>query len=202
MGIKDSLWCIGGASRGVTGCKFSLYPMSDQFITIILDSIETTDTTKVWKLTDKLATCVRGKRSHIADVVKGFFINSYRTDIHMALEATYSKGCPGDIDADSFMDVDNEKSNEVKLKGKHFDVNSKMSFYPMGEVDYMEHIAKVVMIAKKNNVFVGSSHYASLLSGDVHDVFDTIEEICKYGEENLAHYILQVTVSVNSPTKL
>ena len=35
MGLKDCLWCIGGASKGVSGCRFSLYPMTDKFVDII-----------------------------------------------------------------------------------------------------------------------------------------------------------------------
>lgn len=46
---------------------------------------------------------------HVFDVVKGLFVNAYREDVHMALEATFSKGCPGDTDADSFMEVDDER---------------------------------------------------------------------------------------------
>ena len=119
----------------------------------------------------------------------------------MALEATFSKGCPGDTDADSFMEVDDEKVNEKNIKDKKFNVVSKISFYPMGEEDYMEHIAKAVMTAKDKGVFAKSSHYVSILEGEVHDVFGVLEEIFQYGEANLSHYILQVTISVNSPTK-
>ena len=99
------------------------------------------------------------------------------------------------------MEVDDEKVNEKNIRDKKFDVVSKISFYPMGEEDYMEHIAKVFMTAKERGVFARSSHYVSILEGDVHNVFDVLEEIFKYGEENLSHYILQVTISVNSPTK-
>ena len=201
MGLKDCLWCIGGASKGVSGARFSLYPMSDKFVDVILGGLEDTDTSKVWKQTDKLSTCIRGKRVHVFDVIKGLFVNAYKEDIHMALEVTFSKGCPGDIDADSFMEVDDKKINEERIKNKHFNVISKISFYPMGEEDYMEHIAKVVMLAKDRGVFSKSSHYVSILEGDVHNVFDTFEDIFKYGEDHLSHYILQVTVSVNSPTK-
>ena len=52
------------------------------------------------------------------DVVKGLFVNAYREDVHMALEATFSKGCPGDTDADSFMEVDDEKVNEKNIRDK------------------------------------------------------------------------------------
>ncbi len=201
MGLKDCLWCIGGASKGVSGCRFSLYPMTDRFVEIILDGLEKTDTSKVWKQTDKLSTCVRGKSTHVFDIVKGLFINAYKEDVHMVLEATFSKGCPGDTDADSFMDVDDEKVNEKNIKDKKFNVISKISFYPMGEEDYMEHIAKAVITGKDRGVFAKGSHYVSILEGDVHDVFGTLEEIFQYGEANLSHYILQVTISVNSPTK-
>ena len=44
MGLKDCLWCIGGASKGVSGCRFSLYPMTDNFVDIILGGLEKTDT--------------------------------------------------------------------------------------------------------------------------------------------------------------
>ena len=91
MGLKDCLWCIGGASKGVSGCRFSLYPMTDRFVEIILDGLEKTDTSKVWKQTDKLSTCVRGKSTHVFDIVKGLFINAYKEDVHMVLEATFLK---------------------------------------------------------------------------------------------------------------
>lgn len=39
MGLKDCLWCIGGASKGVSGCRFSLYPMADNFVEIILGAL-------------------------------------------------------------------------------------------------------------------------------------------------------------------
>lgn len=201
MGLKDCLWCIGGASKGVSGCRFSLYPMADNFVEIILGALSKTDMSKVWKATDKLSTCVRGKRAHVFDSVKGLFVNAYRENVHMALEATFSKGCPGDTDADSFMEVDDIKLNENLIKDQKFNVVSKISFYPMGENDYMEHIAHAVMKAKENGVFSKSSHYVSILEGDVHDVFKTLEDIFEYGEANLSHYILQVTISVNSPTK-
>ena len=32
MGLKDCLWCIGGARKGGSGCRFSLYPMADNFV--------------------------------------------------------------------------------------------------------------------------------------------------------------------------
>ena len=86
-----------GASKEITGCRFSLSPMSDKYIDIILGALGKVDTSKVWKETDKLSTIYRGKRIHVLDAVKGLFIHSYDENVHMTLEATLSKGCPGDL---------------------------------------------------------------------------------------------------------
>lgn len=49
-----------GTSR-IAGCQFTLYPMSDKFVDIILSALDEVDTSKVWKDTDDVSTCIRGK---------------------------------------------------------------------------------------------------------------------------------------------
>ena len=44
-------------------------------------------------------------------------------------------------------------------------------------------------------------HYATRISGDVHQVFDYLEAVCRRMEETVPHYILHFTLSVNSPTQ-
>ena len=74
--------------------------MSDQFIDLILGSLEKTDTSAVWSESDALSTVYRGKIEYVADAVKALFINAYRDGIHMAIEGQFSKGCPGDSDGE------------------------------------------------------------------------------------------------------
>ena len=45
----------------IAGCRFTLYPMSDKYIEIILGSLEKTNTSAVWSETDALSTVYRGK---------------------------------------------------------------------------------------------------------------------------------------------
>ena len=108
-------WSTTGASLPITGCRFSLAPMSDNYIEIILDSIKRTNTSKVWSATDKTSTVYRGKRIHVIDAVKATFMNAYKENIHMTSELTFSKGCPGDSDADSFLSEDDILLNEQNL---------------------------------------------------------------------------------------
>lgn len=195
-----SCGCSCRGAKEITGCRFSLSPMSDNFIDIILGSIENVDTSKVWKMTDKLSTVYRGKRVHVLDGVKACFIQSYRKDVHMTMEATISKGCPGDVEADAFLVEDEILMNEPIIGEVHFPVTCKISLYPMGISNYMEHIANAVNFAIDMGIYDGSSHYVTILEGDVQDIFRYFSEVTEYCGKELSHYIFEITLSVNSPT--
>lgn len=188
------------ASRAITGCRFSLSAMTDRFIDVILGAVGKVDTGKVWQMTDKLSTVYRGRQIHVEDAVKACFIYAYDENVHMTMEATYSKGCPGDTDADSFMAQDDVPLNEDKICDVHFPVVCKISLYPMGVPNYMEHIAKIVNHAIDLGIYDHSTHYCTVLSCDVQELFDYIHYVNETCGAALSHYIFEVTISVNSPT--
>ena len=190
-----------GMGTGITGCRFSLSPMTDNFVDIILGAVKKTHTEKVWQETGKLSTVYRGKQIHVEDAVKACFINAWREGVHMTMEATYSKGCPGDTAGDSFMAEDDELLNEPEIRDVHFPVACKISLYPMGISNYMEYIAEVVNHAIDLGIYEKSAHYCTVLSCDVQELFDYIHYVNTYCGERLSHYIFEVTFSVNSPTK-
>src|SRR5690625_7876688 len=86
--------------HSITGVSFSLHPMSDNFIDIILRAIESTDTSKVWIHTDDVTTTNRGKADHVFDVSKALIMHAAKTGEHVDFNATDSAGCPGDTDGD------------------------------------------------------------------------------------------------------
>lgn len=192
--------CGCEGARDITGCRFSLSPMTDSYVDIILGAIKKVDTSKVWKMTDKLSTLYRGRRIHVLDGLKACFVQSYREGVHMTMGATISKGCPGDVDADAFLAEDDVRMNEPVLADAHFPVTCKISLYPMGVSNYMEYIASVVNRAIDMGVYAGSSHYVTILEGDVQDIFRYFEEATEYCGRELSHYIFEATLSVNSPT--
>ncbi len=189
-----------GARQEITGCRFSLSPMSDHFIDIILGAIGKVNTENVWVMTDKLSTVYRGKRVHVLDAVKACFVHAYREGVHMTMEATLSKGCPGDTDADAFLAAGGDPANEAAAKDIHFPAACKISLYPMGVANYMEYIANVVNLAIDRGLYSHSSHYVTVLEGDVQDLFAYFNEAAEYCGENLSHYVMEITLSVNSPT--
>ena len=132
------------ASGQVTGCRFSLSVMSDRFMEIILSALAKVNTDNVWQMTDKLSTVYRGRQLHVEDAVKACFIHAYTPGVHMTMEATFSKGCPGDTDADCMMAAEDNPLNEAAIRDIHFPVACKIALYPMGVPNYMEYIATVV----------------------------------------------------------
>ena len=174
--------------------------MSDHYIDVILGAIGNVDTSKVWKMTDQLSTVYRGKQVHVEDAVKACFIQAFRENVHMTMEMTFSKGCPGDTDADCFMAEDDIPVNEAAVGQVHFPVTCKISLYPMGIPNYMEYIAAVVNHAIDLGIYAGSSHYCTILKCDVQQLFEYIHYVNEYCGKELSHYIFEVTMSVNSPT--
>ena len=88
----DLPWAGRGTDLPIAGCRFSLYPMTDRFVDIILGALEKTDTENVWAQSDALSTVYRGKLAYVADAVKALFINAWQEGVHMAIEGQYSKG--------------------------------------------------------------------------------------------------------------
>ncbi|MBR1456540.1 MAG: thiamine-binding protein [Oscillospiraceae bacterium] len=198
----DLPWAGRGTSLPISGCRFTLYPMTDGFIDIILGALEQTDTSAVWSETDALSTVYRGKLPYVADAVKALFINAYREGVHMALEGQFSKGCPGDIAGDSQLDREGEAPNAKSLEGKHFPVHCKLALYPMGDASYIDEIARVWYMAEDSGLQPKTIHYATRIEGDVQDVFRYLEAVCELMEnsEKVHHYVLHFTMNCNSPT--
>ena len=198
---RDDLpWEGRGTNLDISGCRFSLYPMTDNFVSVILGALEKTDTSAVWSQSDALSTVYRGKLPYVADAVRALFINAWQPEVHMALEGQFSKGCPGDTDGDSLLDREGEAPNRAKIQDRHFPVLCKLALYPMGTGDYIDEIAKVWRMAETEGLNPKTIHYATCIEGDVQKVFDYLEEVCRLMEQSVPHYILHFTLSVNSPT--
>ena len=198
---RDDLpWEGRGTNLDISGCRFSLYPMTDNFVSVILGALEKTDTSAVWSQSDALSTVYRGKLPYVADAVRALFINAWQPEVHMALEGQFSKGCPGDTDGDSLLDREGEAPNRAKTQDRHFPVLCKLALYPMGTGDYIDEIAKMWRMAEAEGLNPKTIHYATRIEGDVQKVFDYLEEVCRLMEQSVPHYILHFTLSVNSPT--
>jgi len=195
---KNYPWRGRGTTKDITGCRFSVSSMSDNFISMILGALKKVDTKKVWSATDVMSTVYRGKRIHVTDCLKACFAHFNDGKTHITMEAAISKGSPGDADDDVYLAEDDVPLNNTRIK---FTTFSKMSFYPLGIADYMDHIAHVIRLAMDRGLHVETSHYATMLKGDINDLFDYFDAALIYAEQNIPHYVLQITLSANSPSQ-
>ncbi|GGK07901.1 putative HMP/thiamine-binding protein YkoF [Lentibacillus kapialis] len=188
-----------GTSR-IAGCQFTLFPMSDKFVDIILGALEKVDTSKVWKNTDDVSTCVRGKIVHVFDVTEALFLHAAKTGEHVAISGTFSIGCPGDTDADSYMDESDTPLN-IETSGEITqEAGCKFSLYPMGREDYMDTIYTQIDLSKHRNVEVNAAHYATRLDGDVKDIFSALQQSFDSVQKKVSHVTMTFTMSANSPS--
>ena len=198
---NDLPWSGRGTQLDISGCRFSLYPMDSDFVPIILGSLKETDTSAVWSQSDALSTVYRGKLPYVTDAVQALFVHAYRPGVHMALEGMFSKGCPGDCDGDSVLSRTGKAPNADAIQDAHFPVLCKIELYPLGVENYIDSIADVWHMAEDAGLSPVTIHYATRISGDVHQIFDFLEAVCRKMDALGHHYTLHFTLSVNSPTE-
>ena len=184
----------------IFGASFTLYPMSDDFVDIILSALKEVDTSKVWMETDDVTTTVRGKINHVFDVTTAMFLHAARTGKHVGFQATYSQGCPGDTQGDSYMAEDDILMNENFIKDIKQPIAAKFSLYPLGGDNYMDIIYEQIEAMKKY-VDVSWAHYSTRLRGDARDVFKGLQDVFQATVDGgSSHTVMTVTVSANSPS--
>lgn len=184
----------------IAGASFTISPMSDQFVDIILGALKEVDTSKVSMQTDDVTTTVRGKLNHVFDVTKAIFIHAATTGEHVTYQATYSIGCPDHTSNDHFIKTDNELMNEVNTKLINQYVAAKFSLYPLGDGEYMDVIYDQIETMKKH-VKVSSAYSATRLDGEAIDIFNGLESIFSATVENgSSHTVMTVSISANSPS--
>lgn len=191
---------ICGSNR-IAGCSFSIHPMRDDFIEIIMGALKNVDTSKVWMQTDEVTTLVRGRIPHVFDVTKAIFLHAAKTGAHVAFEATYSVGCPGDTAGDVYMAEDDNVLNKKNVDVIKQEAATKFALYPLGGGDYMEQIYTQIEAMKQHGVEVSGTHYATRLDGEVVNIFNGLEKVFIDMEESgSSHTVMTVSMSANSPS--
>ncbi|MEK5214134.1 YkoF family thiamine/hydroxymethylpyrimidine-binding protein [Psychrobacillus sp. FSL H8-0487] len=182
----------------IIGFRFSLHPMTNDFIKVIKGALKETDTTNVWMYTDDVSTVIRGKQVHVFNVAKAITLHAAKTGEHIALSGTFSAGCPGDSAGDVYLDKGDIIANTDITKQY---VSSQFALYPMNNPSYMDIIYREVDRAKAQGVFNDSIHYASGIHGDIHDVFAFYEEaFTNARSDEHKHLVMTVSMSINSPS--
>lgn len=184
----------------LVGVEFTLSPMSDDFIEVILGTLEQTNTSKVWIETDDVSTVVRGRLMHVFDVTKAICVYAARTGKHISFQAKYTTGCPGNEETDVFLKMNDERMNEFVIEDEKRYAAAKFSLYPIGATHFMETILEQIEMMKKY-VKVSRVPYATKLEGSLVSIFSGLEKVFYETVHGaVEHTLMIVSVSINSPS--
>ena len=176
-------------------CRFSLSPMCDGFVDVILGAIGKVGATAIRQHTDKLSTVYRGSQDGVEDAVEACFCHAFREGVHMTMEAAFSNLGEGEDLPDA-----TGRPNAPALAAIHFPAVGKLSLYPLEGGSFDSWIGRLAERARVADVYRERSFDGVILEGDVQDIFACVHEVNTVCLEELGQYVLAFTLSVNSPT--
>lgn len=198
-----------------SGAQLSLYPMTDDFVGVILGALGALDPYRPqFRIeTDDLSTLVVGPPELLFPAMRDLFVAAASGGIHCALSATVSRGCPGSQDDDictPLSGVGSVRPLEDRMRDARRAVAgaqatgqavaAQFSLYPLGADGHMDEIWGCIDFLKSSGVFDREKNFCTSLRGDAGPVFETLSEaFLRFGAPD-GHVALDLTVSANSPT--
>lgn len=198
-----------------SGAQVSLYPMTDDFVGVILNSITALDPYRedLRIETDDLSTLIVGPPERLFPAMRDLFVEAASSGRHCVLSAAVSRGCPGEPD-DPICTPDprtfaqgslperiaaaKEAVSKARMTG--LEVAAQFSLYPLGIGHHMDDIWGCIDFLKQSGVFDRPKNFCTKLRGDAGPVFATLAEaFLRFGSPQ-GHVALDLTVSANSPS--
>ncbi|WP_159621276.1 YkoF family thiamine/hydroxymethylpyrimidine-binding protein [Ruania rhizosphaerae] len=187
------------------GARFSLHPMTDSFIDVILGALDAADSTDLTITTDDVSTHVRGREDRILAYLTEAIAHAGRTGTHTVAHVLLSRGCPGEVaceiaDGAAYAPQVPQVRRSLPATGVH--ASAHWALYPLDDegTDHMAGIYAAIDYAKQLGVFTGSEHYVTRLDGDLADVLGAVVAGWLLVGADVRHVTTHVTVSVNSPS--
>ena len=198
-----------------SGAQVSLYPMTDDFVGVIMSALAALDPyrDRLRVETDNISTLLVGPPEVLFPALRDLFGAAAKRGVHAVLSATISRGCPGEPDdaicqsslfAGSPPPLAERQARALAAvhAAPKTGVSSvaQFSLYVLGQDRHMDEIYACIDFLKSSGVFEKSKHFATKLSGDTGALFTTLEQaFCRFGPPE-GHVTIDLTVSANSPS--
>lgn len=198
-----------------SGAQISLYPMTDDFVGVIMNALGALDPyrDRLRIETDDISTLVVGPPEVLFPAMRDLFVATAGSGVHCVLSAAISRGCPGEPDDEICASpqlsgprepIEQRKDAAFEAMASAADtgtaIDAQFSLYVMGEGDHMDEIYGCIDFVKRSGVFDRSKNFCTRLRGDAGPVFTALEAaFCKFGPPE-GHVTIDLTVSANSPT--
>jgi uncharacterized protein YqgV (UPF0045/DUF77 family) len=200
-----------------SGAQVSLYPMTDDFVDVILGAIGALEPYRPnFRIeTDDISTLIVGPPDQLFPAMRDLFLAASGRGVHCVLASTVSRGCPGEPDDPICTPIagsnhDRPLAERVAAALKHVNdapltgqiVAAQFSLYPLGSGHHMDEIYGCIAFLKQSGVFERSKNFCTKLRGDAGPVFATLSEaFLRFGAPQ-GHVALDLKVSANSPSKI
>jgi len=198
-----------------SGAQIALYPMTDDFVRVILGSLQALDPYREgFRIeTDDVSTLLVGPPEQLFPAMRDLHVAASRNGVHCILSATVSRGCPGEPDdpictpgETGGVDVPLAERVESALTAVRNaastgqQVAAQISLYPLGASQHLDEIYGCIGFLKQSGVFDRSKNFCTKLRGDAGPVFAAVAEaFLRFGTPD-GHLALDLTVSANSPS--
>jgi energy-coupling factor transport system substrate-specific component len=197
------------------GCQFSLYPMTDRFIEVILDAVEAirAGSDRLRAETDEISTLVIGAPEALFPALQDCFVTAARRCGHLVMNISLSRGCPGEPDDPicrsaalaSSARPDGPGRVEAALRrpvpaSSGVRTAAQIALYPLGRSDYMTDISDCIDFLKRSGIAVSPKHFCTRIDGDAAEVFRAIETAFLSFADHDDHVVLTAVLSKGSPS--
>ena len=187
-------------------CSFSLYPVCDNHVSIILNALRQADMSEVTRHTDNLETCLRGQIASVFTATESAFLHSVAAGQPVVFRGTFSMG--GSLKNIPFSppQVDILENNDTATSPIELDtqalsaapVTGKLAIYPLfgaNERSYADYIARCIEKLQITPLEVRQTHHAIRFDGALHSVWQQAEQcLC----DASGHTVMELCVLANS----
>ena len=192
----------------LVGCQFSLYPMTDKFVDVILGSVSSLDERKDLRISrDELSTLLVGSAQAIFDAVLDCFVAADRlAQGHLVLNALFSQGCPGEPDDEicrpekSSQTVAGTGVGNTSVEPSGVEVCAQFAVLPMGDPGYMDIIYREIATVKSSSLAYRAKNFCTRIDGDARAVFDALQHAFTSAAQDVGHVVVTATISTGSPS--
>lgn len=198
------------------GAQVSLYPMTSDFVRVILSGLEALapyrDRLRIE--TDDVSTLMIGSPEPLLDAIRDLFARTAQDPAHVTMHVTLSRGCPGEPDDAScrcevlaaaqdrtLAERQAEARVAVSLAPRlGIEIDVQFSLYVLGADRHMDEIYGCIDFLKASGTFLRSKNFCTRLRGDAGAVFETVRQaFLRFGPAE-GHVTIDLTASANSPS--
>jgi hypothetical protein len=189
------------------GARFSLFPMTDDFVAVILGALDGVHRDELEIRTGDVSTYLSGSEQRITEFLTATLAAAARTTStgHVAASVLLSRGCPGEeaseLSAGTLPPAPPvPAAPPVQVAPTGMDAVAHWSVYPVACADAMAAVSAAINVARDAGTYAGSERHVTRLAGDLAEVVATVTNGWLAAATASAQVTTHATISIGSPT--